>query len=196
MSIKHKYVEPVLIFLAVYLFSYLFCQCGELLFIYSYNYLAEVVPSVVQTVNPIHTPDEYELYLRSIATVGALVGTFLINYISLRLDNVKFEHVITETDGQYTMREGLALYFREFLRSDVIASTLPIALLVAGAYFIPEKLLDRGLIILFKPGASLIEFYGIVGSVIIAVIFSLLTRIASIPLALRTWRALWLSGSV
>ena len=196
MSIKHKYVEPVLIFLAVYLFGYLLCQCGEMLFIYSYNYLAEVVPSIVKTVNPIHTPEEYELYLKGIATVGAAVGLFLINYISLRLDNEKFEHVITKTDGQYTMKEGLALYFGEFFRSDVIASTVTVAVLVIAAGFIPDKLLDRGLILLFKLGASLIEFYGIVGSVVIAVVFSLLARIASIPLALKTWRALWLSGSV
>ena len=196
MSIKRKYVEPVLIFLAVYLFGYLLCQCGELLFIYSYNYLAEVIPGVVQTVNPIHTPDEYELYLKGVATVGALVGTFLINYISLRLDNEKFEYVITKTDGQYRLTDGIKLYFKEFLRSDVIASTVPIAILVAGAYFIPEKLLDRGVIILFKLGASLIEFYGPVGAVIVAVLFSLATRVVAVPLCVRTWRALWLSGSV
>ena len=196
MSIKHKYVEPVLIFLAVYLFNYLLCQCGELLFIYSYNYLAEVMPSVVDTVNPIHTPDEYELYLKGVATFGALVGLFLINYVSLRMDNEKFEYLITKTDGQYRLKDGLKLYFAEFFKSDAIASTIAVGVLVAGASFIPEKLLDRGLIFIFRLGVSLAEFYGPVGAVAVAVLFSFVTRMLSVPLCVRTWRALWLSGSV
>lgn len=196
MSIKRKYVEPVLIFLAVYLFNYLLCQCGELLFIYSYNYLAEVMPSVVDTVNPIHTPDEYELYLKGVATFGALVGLFLINYVSLRMDNEKFEYLITKTDGQYRLKDGLKLYFAEFFKSDAIASTIAVGVLVAGASFIPEKLLDRGLIFIFRLGVSLVEFYGPVGAVAVAVLFSFVTRILSVPLCVRTWRALWLSGSV
>ena len=196
MSIKQKYVTPVLIFLAVYLFNYLLCQCGELLFIYSYNYLAEVMPSVVDTVNPIHTPDEYELYLKGVATFGALVGLFLINYVSLRMDNEKFEYLITKTDGQYRLKDGLKLYFAEFFKSDAIASTIAVGVLVAGASFIPEKLLDRGLIFIFRLGVSLVEFYGPVGAVAVAVLFSFVTRILSVPLCVRTWRALWLSGSV
>ena len=196
MSIKQKYVTPVLIFLAVYLFNYLLCQCGELLFIYSYNYLAEVMPSVVDTVNPIHTPDEYELYLKGVATFGALVGLFLINYVSLRMDNEKFEYLITKTDGQYRLKDGLKLYFAEFFKSDAIASTIAVGVLVAGASFIPEKLLDRGLIFIFRLGVSLIEFYGPVGAVAVAVLFSFVTRMLSVPLCVRTWRALWLSGSV
>ena len=196
MSIKQKYVTPVLIFLAVYLFNYLLCQCGELLFIYSYNYLAEVMPSVVDTVNPIHTPDEYELYLKGVATFGALVGLFLINYVSLRMDNEKFEYLITKTDGQYRLKDGLKLYFAEFFKSDAIASTIAVGVLVAGARFIPEKLLDRGLIFIFRLGVSLVEFYGPVGAVAVAVLFSFVTRILSVPLCVRTWRALWLSGSV
>ena len=196
MSIKHKYVEPVLIFLAVYLFHYVICQCGEMLFIYSYTYISETVPSLVKTVNPISTPNEYEIYLKGIATAGAFVGLFITNYVCLRLDNAKFEHVITKTDGQYTMTDGLKLYFGEFLISDVIASSLTVFPLVLGAYFIPEKLLDKGLIFLFRLGVSLIEFYGPVGSVVIAIVFSLLTRLLCVPLALKTWRALWLSGSV
>ena len=196
MSIKQKYVTPVLIFLAVYLFNYLLCQCGELLFIYSYNYLAEVMPSVVDTVNPIHTPDEYELYLKGVATFGALVGLFLINYVSLRMDNEKFEYLITKTDGQYRLKDGLKLYFAEFFKSDAIASTIAVGVLVAGASFIPEKLLDRGLIFIFRLGVSLVEFYGPVGAVAVAVLFSFVTRMLSVPLCVRTWRALWLSGSV
>ena len=196
MSIKRKYVEPVLIFLAVYLFNYLLCQCGELLFIYSYSYLAEVMPSVVETVNPIHTPDEYELYLKGVATVGALIALFIMNYVSLRLDNEKFEYIITKTDGQYRLVDGVKLYFSEFFKSDAIASTVAVGVLVMGAYFIPEKLLDKGLLFVFKLGVSLIEFYGLVGAVVIAVLFSFVTRIISVPLCVRTWRALWLSGSV
>ena len=196
MNIKHKYVEPVLIFLTVYIFNVVLFKCGELLFIYAYNYLTETLPHLVKTVSPIHSPDEYELYLKASVSVAAFIGLWLINYVSLRLDNKKFEYVITKTDGQYRMTEGLSLYFREFLASDAIASTLMISAFVIPAAFIPEKLMDRGLVYIFKLGEMLIGYYGIVGAVIIAVIFSLATRLISVPLCLRTWRALWLSGSV
>ena len=143
-----------------------------------------------------HSPDEYKLYLKASATVAALIGLGLINYVSLRLDNKKFEHIITKTDGQYRMTEGIALYCKEFLISDVVASTLPIAAFIIPAAFIPEKLMDRGLVYIFKLGELLIEYYGIVGAVAVAIAFSLITRLLSAPLCLKTWRALWLSGSV
>lgn len=196
MKIKHKYAEPVLIFLLVYIFNYLLFQCAEMLFIYCYNYLAETVPKAVPTVNPIHTPDEYGVYLKCAATVSAFVGLFFINYISLRLDNRKFEYIIAKTDGQYKIKNGISLYFSEFLKSDIIASASLVAPLIIGAYFIPEKLMDRGLIFIFRLGDSLIQFYGIFGAVFLGTLFSIITRIISVPLTLRTWRALWLSGSV
>ena len=196
MSFKKKYLFPVFIFLAVYTFNSLFYQCGELVFIYSYTYLSETVPSIVDTVNPIHTPEKYELYLKAATTVGAFIGLFFINYVALRMDNEKFEYIITKTDGQYRLSDGIKLYLSEFWVSDVIASTVTIGTLTVCACFVPDEWLDKGLILLFKLCVSLIEFYGPVWSVLIGILFSILTRVVAIPLCVRTWRALWLSGSV
>ena len=196
MSFKKKYVVPVLIFLAVYVFNSLLCQCGELIFIYSYTYLSETVPSIVDTVNPIHTPEKYELYLKATATVGVLIGLFLINYIALRLDNEKFEYIISKTDGQYRLKDGIKLYLIEFFVSDAIASTLTVCALTVGACFIPVAWLDKGLILVFQLCVSLIEFYGPVGAVLVGILSSFVTRMMAIPFCVRTWRALWLSGSV
>lgn len=196
MSFKRKYVEPVLIFLTVYAFSVLFFKAGELLSIYAYSYFSSILPSDIISSNPVSDPDAYEAYTLGIALVGTFVGLWLINYISLRLDNAKFEHVISLTDGQYELAEGIKLYFKEFFVSDVIAATAIVAIVTVSAAFIPEKLMDYGLIIVFKLGDTLNSIYYPIISAVIAASFSLITRILSIPLALRTWRALWLSGSV
>lgn len=196
MKLKQKYIDPILIYLAVYAASYILCQVGEMLFTYAYTYLSEVTPSLVDTVNPVHTPDEYEVYLMCISVVGVIVGLWLINYLSLRLDNKKFEYIVSKTDGKYTMREGLGLYYDEFLITDLIASTVVISVFVLGAYFIPEKWMDRGLYLIFKPGMELMKYCHPVFAVIIASTVSFTTRILSVPAAVRKWRALWLSGAV
>lgn len=196
MSFKRKYVEPVLIFLAVYAFNVLFFKAGELLSIYTYSYFSSVLPSGVISSNPVSDPDAYEAYTRGVALFGTFVGLWLINYISLRLDNAKFEHVISLTDGQYELKDGIKLYFKEFFLSDVISAVAIVILITVGATFIPEKLMDYGFVFIFKIGDTLNALYHPVISVAIAATFSLVTRILSIPLAIRTWRALWLSGSV
>ena len=196
MSIEQKYAEPVFIFLAVYIFNFILFRTGEMLFVYARGYLEEMMPHFVKAVSPMQSPTEYDKYLKAKVTIGALIGLCLINYLALRLDNKKFELIITRTDGQYRMREGVKLYCREFLLSDVIASTLPIIPFIVTAELVPEKLMDRGLIYVFKLGVSLGEFYGTVGAVIVGVIFSFSARVVCIPFVLRTWRALWLSGSV
>lgn len=196
MSVRHKYIGPVLIFLAVYAFSYLFCQAGELLCAYASSYLSSVLPGVFTVPNPIHSRDEYEAFMKASAAIGATISVGLMNYVALRLDNKKFEFIIAETDGQYTISEGIRLYLGEFLASDIISSTVIIAAAVIAAYFIPEKLMDYGLIIFLKLGASLTGYFELWQSLLIAVLSSITARLLSVPLALRTWRALWLSGSV
>ena len=196
MTFRRKYIEPILIYLAVYLASYLLCQVGEMLFTYAYTYLSEVTPNLVDTVNPIYTPDEYKLYLRCTSLSGVVVGIWLINYLALRFDNKKFEHVISKTEGKYTMREGLRLYYSEFVITDLIASTVVISAFVLGAYFIPEKWLDYGLVFLFKPGMELTSYCHPVLAVILVSAISFTTRLISVPPVVRKWRALWLSGSV
>ena len=196
MSIKHKYVEPVLIFLAVYIFHNVFRACSELIFIYAYNYLAEVIPNVVKTANPMTAPDQYAVYLKAVATFGAVGCLGILNYLSLRLDNKKFELIISKTDGKYRLKDGIRIYLKEFLKSDIISSTVPVAIFTAAAYFIPKKLLDYGLIYVFGLGASLADHYGLVGGVVLATVCSCVIRLLCVPFAVRTWRALWLSGSV
>ena len=196
MSIRHKYVDPVLLFLGVYAFHFLINKCTELIFIYGYTYLADVLPELVKTHNPISDPDKYTLYLKAVATFGAIACIGIINYISIRLDNKRFELIISKTDGKYEIKDALRIYFMEFFESDLLAASLPLAIFVTSAYFIPEKLLDKGLILIFHLGASLTEYYGLVNALILSIVASIITRMICAPLALRTWRALWLSGSV
>ena len=196
MSIKHKYVEPVLLFLSVYIFHFYFCQIGELLFIYAFQYLAELFPSIVKVVSPFESPEKYQLYLRMASTSGAIVCMAIMNYICLRIDNRKFEFIISKTDGKYELRDGIRLYFKEFLGSDMLVTSVPVAILVFSAYFIPKKFIDMGLSLVFGLGASLVDFYYPIEAIILVVLCSVITRTIAIPFVVRTWRALWLSGSV
>ena len=196
MSIKHKYFDPLLLFLGVYALHYVINKCTELIFIYGYTYFADLLPNLVKTVNPIDDPDKYTLYLKAVATFGVIACIGIINYVSIRLDNKRFEFIISETDGKYEIKDALKIYFNEFFESDIIAASLPIAIFVTSAYFIPDKLLDKGLILIFNLGATLAEYYGLINALILSIAASIITRLICAPFALRIWRALWLSGSV
>ena len=90
----------------------------------------------------------------------------------------------------------IRLYFKEFLGSDMLVTSVPVAILVFLAYFIPKKFIDMGLSLVFGLGASLVDFYYPIEAIILVVLCSVITRIIAVPFVVRTWRALWLSGSV
>lgn len=194
MKIRHRYLNPIILFLIVYLFGLLiFGLCTEAVE-WIYNYLNHLAPSTFPLYNPIEDPEAYEKLYKNITVIGMFLALFAINLISLRLDNKKYERIISLTEGQYLIKDGTRLYLEEFLTSDIISAVLLPVLIATGTYFIPDKALRYfGLIIPSWLGYNMRLLYGLIPSIFLVALFSFVGRMIAVPLTVKSWRAAWLS---
>ena len=194
MKLRHRYLNPVIVFLAVYIFGLWmlgFCLNAVR---WVHTYLNHLMPRVFPIYNPIYDPDSYAKLEKIFNVISIFLAIFLINFIALKLDNKKYERVVSLTDGQYTLRDGLELYFREFWLSDIITALILPVSIVAATYFIPDNVLGYfGLSAIAWLGYNMRLMYGFVPTVVIVALFSSVSRLLSIPLCVRSWRAAWLS---
>ena len=194
MKLRHRYFSPVIIYLVVYIFGlFIFGLCCEIAE-WIYTYLNHLMPSTFPLYNPIYDPEAYDELNKNITVIGMFLALFLINFIALRLDNKKYERIISLTDGQYLVKDGIRLYFKEFFISDIIASVILPVLIATGTYFIPDKAL--GYFALILPswlGYNMRLLYGLIPSIFIVAGFSFVGRMLAIPLTVKSWRAAWLS---
>ena len=205
MRFKYKYIYPIAIFLLVYLFGTLIFSLGTVVANYGYSYMNYLFPRVFPTFSPISEKAEYEKYLCLVSTVGMLISYVIINFFSIRFDNKKFELVVSKTDGQYTVLEGMRLYLSEFLISDVISFVILPLVLVIPSYAIPKieqttvpvvNLLIAILDYLLWMSNAFKEYYSLTVALPIALVFAVIARLTVIPGALKHWRGAWLSGSI
>lgn len=194
MKLRHRYLSPMIIFLAVYLFGLLIFGFSTEAVEWIYNYLNHLLPDVFPLYNPIYDPEAYDELNKNITVIGMFLALFLINFIALRLDNKKYERIISLTDGQYLIKDGIRLYFKEFFISDIIVALILPVLITTGTYFIPDKAL--GYFALILPswlGYNMRLLYGLIPSIFIVAVFSFVGRMLAIPLTVKSWRAAWLS---
>ena len=194
MKFTHKYLNPIAVYLCVYIFGlWLFgfgCEAVE----WIYTYLNHLMPDIFPLYNPIYDPEAHARLNKTWTVVGIFVTLFLINFIALRLENKKYERIIVLTDGQYLLKDGMKLYFKEFAVSDVVTAVILPVCLTIPPYFISEDTLGKfGLIIFTWLGYNMSLLYEIVPAVITVAIFSIVGRALSVPLAVRSYRAAWLS---
>lgn len=202
MRFRHRYIDPIMIYLLVYIFGIVLFSVGTTLARYLYEYMNHLVPSVFPLFSPVSEKEGYDAYLKLIDVVGIFAAVFLINLFAMSFDNKKFELMVSRTDGQYTVREGLVIYVREFLRSDAISAVLFPAALTLAPYLIPkipktEKPIINLLIDLlerfFWLGNTAKEYFGLFMGLMIVALFSVISRALLIPHILKRWRAAWLS---
>ena len=194
MKLRHKYLNPIIVFLIVYLFGLLLFGVSREAVKWVYTYLNHLLPSAFPLYNPIYDPEAYAKLNKTFSVVGIFVALFLINFIALKLENKKYERIISLTDGQYVMWDGIKLYFKEFWISDVITALILPAVIVIATYFIPDKML--GYFALILPGwlgYHMRQMYELIPAIILVAFFSFLGRILAIPLTVKSWRAAWLS---
>jgi hypothetical protein len=122
------------------------------------------------------------------------LSLLMINYLSLRLDNKRYERIISLTDGRYTMREGLSLYFSEFALSDAV-----VPLILTPLVSLPLLPIPRGTLLFdiveppLRLGHLSLDRFGIVKGLFVFYAITVLTRLVAATLALNRWRAAWLS---
>lgn len=196
MSFARKYLTPagiyILLFLAGYIATYLTRYIPGILF----DYLSHYFPSVFISYSPISEAEDYKRVQMNLTILAIALTVLIVTYISMRLDNKRFERLVLMTEGFYTIPRGLAIWAREYLAADILVAVVVPLIFAIPPYFIPEKYIDMGLGIPFWAADMLMPYMGVVECAITLSVVSVLARISLIPHTLAVWRANWLTASV
>lgn len=161
-----------------------------------YSALSNLFPSLFPTYSQVLEKEAYERLTAILTLTAAFLSVFLISLFTGIYDNVRYESVISETDGLFKIPEKLPSYVKSVLPSDIIAALLPqLPLLALTQIKYSEKLLDYFGWIL-RPHFILVNAFSIPGAYFLIALFVLLARLAACPFALRRYRALWLTSFV
>lgn len=194
MKFRYRYLNPIILYLCVFIFGLFILGVTDNVTDGIYAYLNHLAPKTFPIYNQIYDIETYNKLERTKNVVAIFISLVIINLIALRIDNKKYERIVNITDGQYLIKDGLKLYFKEFLLSDVIASVLIPGVLVIPAYFLTEEALSYfGLIYWNWLGFNMKFLFDLFPAILISMAFSFIGRVLSIPLCVRSWRAAWLS---
>lgn len=194
MKFRYRYLNPIILYLCVFIFGLFILGVIDNVTDGIYAYLNHLAPKTFPIYNQIYDIETYNKLERTKNVVAIFISLVIINLIALRIDNKKYERIVNITDGQYLIKDGLKLYFKEFLLSDVIASVLIPGVLVIPAYFLTEEALSYfGLIYWNWLGFNMKFLFDLFPAILISMAFSFIGRVLSIPLCVRSWRAAWLS---
>ena len=194
MERKRKQFNPVLLFFGVYVFGLAIYSVGRACANWTYTYLNFLFPDIFPVYNQIHEASKYAALETGKDVVGIFLSLVLINLIALRLDNKKYERIALLTEGQYLMKDGIKLYFKEFFVSDLLVSTLTPAILVIPAYLFSENSLGYfGLIIWNWLGYNMRPLVSLFPAMLIVAAFSFVGRMIAIPHCVKAWRSAWLT---
>ena len=194
MKLRHRYLTPIALFLCVFIFGlFIFGICSNVVD-GIYTYLNHLFPETFPIYNQIYDIQTYNKLERVKSVISVCLSLVLINLLALRIDNKKYERLITLTDGEYLIKDGIRLYFREFFLSDAITSMLIPAVLVIPAYFLSENALSYfGLIFWNWLGYNMKFLFHLFPAMLISAAFSFIGRMLAIPLCVKAWRAAWMT---
>jgi len=194
MKFRYKYLSPIAMFIFVFIFGlFISGLCGNAVD-GIYTYLNHLSPETFPIYNQIYDIQTYSKLERIKDIISIFISLSLINLIALRLDNKKYERIISLTDGEYLIKDGIRIYFKEFFLSDAIVSLLIPAVLVIPAYFLTEDALSYfGLIFWNWLGYNMKFLFHLFPAMLISAAFSFVGRMLAIPLCVKAWRAAWMT---
>ena len=194
MPIKTKYIKPIVLYVCVFIFGlFIFGVCLSVVD-GGYAYLNHLFPERFPTYNTIRDADAFYRLERIKDVIAISLSLIVINFIALRLDNKKYERIVILTDGEYLIRDGLKIYFKEFFITDLIVSVTIPMILVIPAYFLSENTLSYfGLIYPNWLGYHMSPIFALFPAMLISALFSFVGRMLSIPLCVRHWRSAWMT---
>jgi len=193
MKAFNKYFSSPVIFLAVFIVGTVISSLPTYFITIIYDYLTLTFPELFKSYNPITTPEEYKTFSLITSSLSIAIALAVLHYTALRLDNRRLEFLMKETEGFYTMKEGLTLYFKEMWLSDIISAAFPPVAIAIPLYFIPDKILRLGWGQLFWSCYPIASHTSPTEALILSLILSLLTRLIVTPKVVEVWRANWLS---
>ena len=158
--------------------------------------LCEWFPDIFKVYNSVTEKEALEEVNRRIRLVSALIAFFVMPIIERINDNARFEFIVDKTDGFYTVREGLPIYFKSYLVPDIIASLLsPIPLVFALLIRMPERAAKYlgFLLTPCEPYRAIFEMTNLVSTYFTVLAISLAAEMLCAVCGLIRWRGLWLS---
>ena len=162
----------------------------------TYRFLGGIFPSAFPSYDVTRGARFFDTLYTSLWFIALAVTLFVSVYLSLRYDNFKFEHIITKTDGVYKIRDILPTYINIFGKSDLLASIISGALFTIPFIFVPIQFVKNQsfLATLTEPYKLMSECFGYVLAPIVMTLLIALCYLASVPLALKYYRARWFSA--
>lgn len=137
--------------------------------------------------------EKYQLLMGTINAIATLPALVISTFAVARFQNKRYEIITAETNGFYTLREGLAFYLPRYLVADIIGALIPVTAFCAAYHLIPMVIIKKHLSVLFAFTAAPV---GLIGAVPSAVLLTLVF-LACVPLkavySVLAWRASWLS---
>ncbi len=163
-----------------------------------YRFLGGFLPSLFPTFDFTTERDLYYMLSDALMLASLAATIYTVTYLSMQRNNDRFEFMISKTDGFYKVKEVLKTYIDNFLLSDLLASLFVGVVFTLPFIFIPEQFIERGSLVstLFSPYKTATLALGNVGGVLFGVGALVVSHLISIPLALKYYRAKWLSGFV
>ena len=195
MRIVDKYVFPPFIMLFFTLLGGAGILVADIVVGLFAGWLSEALPEVFARPSFIDDPAGYERYGCILNLASVLITLLPVTYLSMRLDNKRFEYVVVETEGLYTIPERLGQHLSEFWLSELISASAAPLLLTLPVYLVPEKYITPLLPVLWC-GARLLPYLGIIPGTLIIFTLSVAMRFAMEAPVLRAWRVSWLTGSI
>ena len=160
-----------------------------------YRFLNEMMPNVISSYDVTSQAKFFDTLYTSLWLISLVITIFISVYLSLRYDNMKFEKIITKTEGLYEIRGFLPTYINIFAPSDIISAAVCGSVFTISFSFIPMQFIKHESFIakLAEPYKLMSECFGFVLAPIVMMLFIALSYLAAIPLALKYYRAKWFS---
>ena len=197
-----KYLHSFVRYFLFYAIGFIIFSIFSFLVRHLNEFLAGIFPAIFKIYNPVSNREQLVLQNKNIALFSAGLSVFTLSLLAIRQDNLRYEHLISKTDGFYTIKQGANLYRREFFGADLFSA------IIVPSFFLGLTLINipnsaPKLLRIF--GDYLSEFlaiplaftegFGFILGALLLVLISLISRIPAIYLSLAHWRGIWLSST-
>ena len=195
-----KYAHSILRYFTIYALGFSVLYILRLLADVIYGILSDSMPSVFPSYNALTDKAETLALEATISLICAVITVFAVTFLAVKYDNGRFEFVISKTDGFYTIREGCAIYAKNYLSADVVSAVLvPVPFFLMTLVELPDgnvkalRILGDIIGTIAAPTLAFSDKLGFGFGLLAAASVSLLSRIPAVYAGLKRWRGLWLS---
>ena len=161
-----------------------------------YRLLGKFLPNAFPSYDILSDDEFFDTLYTSLWFISLMISMFITVYISLKHNNDRFEFIIDTTEGIYKIPDILKTYVDIFAKSDIVSCVIVGAIYTIPMIFIPEQFMNKSsaLAALALPYKNMSECFGVILGPTVFIISLCAFHIAAVPLALKYYRAKWLSG--